>query len=426
MPAEPRTLVRRTSIAIALALLVAAPAPASELGADLDGLLAFARAQSPDLAAMRDEAAAAAQRVEPAGALPDPVLRVELENINNYGTDTPPSLLPSKVGDTKYTLMQAIPLWGKRDLRRDVASADAQQAQARVGVVWNELATKLKVGYARYFLAAGSERITLEVVDLLARLEQLAQARYAGGLVAQQDAIRAQLEQTAVKAELIALDNEKRQARARLNALLAREIAMPLAEPQALRPLPAVSVLDAQALAQRARTTNPALAVEEARLRGTQRNRELVQKNRYPDVNVGVVPMQVGSRITTWGLMVEVNIPLQQDTRRAQEREAEVMVSAQQSRAQALANQLLGELGENLSALDAARRNEALATAQLLPQSELSFRSALAAYENGKVDFATLLDAQRQIRKARQDRLKAQADAQMRLAEIERIVGEDL
>jgi outer membrane protein TolC len=42
------------------------------------------------------------------------------------------------------------------------------------------------------------------------------------------------------------------------------------------------------------------------------------------------------------------------------------------------------------------------------------------------VDFATLLDAQRQIRQARQNRIKAQADAQMRLAEIERILGEDL
>ena len=62
----------------------------------------------------------------------------------------------------------------------------------------------------------------------------------------------------------------------------------------------------------------------------------------------------------------------------------------------------------------------------MLPQSELSLQSALAAYENGKVDFATLLEAQRQIRKARQELLKSQVEAQMRLAEIERILGEDL
>ena len=40
--------------------------------------------------------------------------------------------------------------------------------------------------------------------------------------------------------------------------------------------------------------------------------------------------------------------------------------------------------------------------------------------------YATLLDAQRQIRKSKQDRLKAQAETQARLAAIERLLGEDL
>ncbi|WP_231973327.1 TolC family protein [Variovorax sp. HW608] len=421
-----RTTRLVAALATSLAALSGSPAIAGELGSDLAGLLDFARAQNPELAAMRHEADAANERIQPAGALPDPVLRVELENINNYGSSNPPSLLPSKVGDTKYTLMQPIPLWGKRDLRRDVAAADAQQASARAGVTWNELAGKVKVAYAQYFLAAGTERITREVLDLLARMEQIAQARYTGGLAAQQDAIRAQVEQTTVRTELISLDADKRQAAARLNALLARDAGAALAEPQALRPLPAATTFDAGALEQRARATNPAVAAEEARLRGAQSNRELTLRNRYPDIQVGIVPTQMGSRITTWGLMVEMNIPLQRETRRSQEREAEAIVSAQLARTQALQAQLLGELGENLAGLDAARRSEALIGTQLLPQTELSFRSALAAYENGRVDFATLLEAQRQIRKAKADRLKAQVEAQVRLTELERIVGEDL
>ncbi len=46
-------------------------------------------------------------------------------------------------------------------------------------------------------------------------------------------------------------------------------------------------------------------------------------------------------------------------------------------------------------------------------------------YESGKVDFATLLAAQKQIRQGRLSQAKAGVDAQMRLAEIERIVGEE-
>lgn len=398
----------------------------SALGADLQGLLTFARTQSPELRAMQAEADAAAQRVGPAGALPDPVLRVELMNINNYGTDASPSLLPWKVGETKYTLMQSLPLWGKRDLKRDAASADARQADARSEAAWAELAARIKATYAEYYRAAGNERLSTKVLSLMARLEQVSQARYAGGLAGQSDAIRAQLEQTAMRAELIALDGEKRQIRARLNALLARDSAAPLADPLALRPVPPVTTADAASLAERARTRNPLIQAELARVAAAQKNRDLTQRNRYPDLTVGVSPSQMGSRITTWGVMVEMNIPLQQESRRSQEREAEAMVAAARSRTESLSQQLLGDLAVNLAGLEAARRTETLVKTQLLPQSELGLQSALAAYENGKAEFSMLLEAQRQIRKARQEILKSQVEAQLRLAEIERILGEDL
>lgn len=260
----------------------------------------------------------------------------------------------------------------------------------------------------------------------MARLEQVSQARYAGGLAGQSDAIRAQLEQTAMRSELIALDGEKRQIRARLNALLARDSAAPLADPLVLRPIPPVATADAAALAERARARNPLIQAELARVAVAQKNRELTQRNRYPDLTVGLAPSQMGSRITTWGVMVEMNIPLQQETRRSQERESEAMVSAARSRAESLSQQLLGDLAVNLAGLEAARRTEALVKTQLLPQSELSLQSALAAYENGKAEFSMLLEAQRGIRKARQEILKSQVEAQMRMADIERILGEDL
>ena len=414
------------ALATGLALLHGAPAFAVELGADLPGLLDYARGRNPELAAMRHEADAANERIQPAGALPDPVLRVELENINNYGTSNAPSLLPWKVGETKYTLMQSLPLWGKRDLKRDAASADARQADARSEAAWAELAARIKATYAEYYRAAGNERLSTEVLSLMARLEQVSQARYAGGLAGQSDAIRAQLEQTAMRAELIALDSEKRQIRARLNALLARDSAAPLADPVALRPVPPVTTADAASLAERARTRNPLIQAELARVAAAQKNRDLTQRNRYPDLTVGVSPSQMGSRITTWGVMVEMNIPLQQESRRSQEREAEAMVAAARSRTESLSQQLLGDLAVNLAGLEAARRTETLVKTQLLPQSELGLQSALAAYENGKAEFSMLLEAQRQIRKARQEILKSQVEAQMRLAEIERILGEDL
>jgi cobalt-zinc-cadmium efflux system outer membrane protein len=420
--------VRPLCIGVLIGTAAALPVFGQEatLGSNVQGLLAFARSQSPDVRAMREEAEAAAQRVGPAGALPDPVLRVELMNINNYGNDASPSLLPWKVGETKYTLMQSLPLWGKRDLKRDAAAADVRQAEARTNATWAELAARIKSAYAEYYRAAVNERLTAEVLGLMSRLEQVAQARYAGGLAAQADAIRAQLEQTAMRSELIMLDSEKRQIRSRLNALLAREAGAPLADPTTLRVVPVLNTTEASSLAERARSGNPLIQAELARMALAQKSRDLTQRNRYPDITVGVSPSQMGSRITTWGVMVEMNIPLQQQARRGQEREAEAMVAASRSRVEALQLQLVGELAVNLAGLEAARRNETLLNTQLLPQSELGLQSALAAYENGKAEFAMVLEAQRQIRKARQEILKSQVEAQIRLADIERIVGEDL
>src|SRR3990172_12273149 len=98
------------------------------LGANLPGLLDYAREHNPEFAAMRYEADAAVQRAQPAGALPDPVFRTELMDITNQGMDKSASLLPSRVGSTRYTLMQSVPWFGKRDLKREAAEAGADQA----------------------------------------------------------------------------------------------------------------------------------------------------------------------------------------------------------------------------------------------------------------------------------------------------------
>ena len=424
-------MTSKNILRLALLMLVGLAFPAFgsaeelPLGTNVEGLLEYARA-NPEFAAMRYEAEAATQRVYPAGAFPDPLFRMELENITNAGSSAPPSLLPSKVGDTKYTLLQPIPFWGKRDLKREVAEADAEQAKGRAAMTWSELAANVKTTYARYYLVVHNEELTREILGLLARLERVAEVRYESGLAPQQDVIRAQVELTAMRGELLMQQSERAGLEATLNSLLARKTSAPLAAPERLRPVPAPVKLEEDALVDRLRGHNPQLFTSDARIRGAEKNRELTYKNRWPDFAIGIVPTQMGSHIGEWEVMFEVNIPLQQETRRWQESEAESMLSAARSQKEAVANRLVGELFENVAALKAAQRIEILTSTSLLPQSEATLQAALTGYENGKVDFATMLDAQRQIRKSKQDRLKAQAEAQARLAAIERLLGEDL
>ncbi len=417
-----------TSVLTALLVLSAparAQAPEPLPGANVEGLLTLAKERNPDYASMRHEAQSASERVGMAGALMDPKFRIEWMDITKGGSQSP-ALWPNEVGSTKYTFMQDLPWFGKRGLKQAIAAQEAQAADGKAQGAWAELAAKVKITHAQRYFLYHTKKLTRELLVLTDRLASVAQVRYAGGLAMQQDAIRAQLEQTAMRTELVVLESEARQADARLNALLARPSHAPLAAPDTLRALPVLTPLDADALTLRAQQHNPQLLAEDARIQAAGLTRELSLKNRYPDFTLAITPTQMQNRIAEWSLMLEVNIPLQQGARRAQEREAQAMLDAAQARRAAVAHQVAADLSENLAGIDAAQRTEQLVRTSLLPQADLSFQAALAGYENGKLDFATLLDAQRQVRAAKQSQLKAQLDAQMRLADVEKIMGEAL
>lgn len=419
--------LRASTLAVLLILTAPAGLQAGEAvpGASLPALLELAKANNPDYASMRFEAQAAAERITPAGALMDPKFRIEWMDITRGDTQNL-TLWPDGVGSTRYTVMQDLPWFGKLSLKQDIAAQEAQAVQGKALGSWAEVAAKVKITHAQRYYLHQTQRLTLELLDLSTQLAKVAQVRYAGGLAMQQDAIRAQLEQTAMQTELVALQGESRRADARLNALLARPGKAELATPAGLRTLPTAATLDAEALMARIRQSNPQLFAEEARIQSAELARKLSLKNRYPDFTLAITPTQRQTRVNEWSLMLELNIPLQQASRRAEEREAQAMLDAAQARRAAVANQLVSDLSENLAAIDAAQSTEKLAASSQLPQAELTFQAALAGYENGKLDFATLLDAQRQVRQAKQAQLKAQLEAQMRLAEIEKLLGEDV
>jgi outer membrane protein TolC len=416
-------------LALAGAILAMQPAQADEamapLGANVQELLDWADTHNPELVAQRYEIDAAHARIVPAGALPDPTLRATFMDFAGPGAPDGFNPLPGKGGGTQYRLGQTIPWWGKRDLRKAVATAELAQVKGRRQTTVAEIHAGIKSAYAQYYQAVGLKKLNEEILRLLGDLESVTQVRYAGGLIPQQDVIRTQVEKTALRSENINLDTEQHHAMARLNVALGRSQLAPIAEPQSLRRI-APEKLDSAVLQAKVARTNPLLTTQSAQVSVADANLRLVEKNRYPDVTLMISPTQRDGSIDSWDAMVEVNIPIRFDTRRSQENEAAAMLVAAKERHQAIENQVVGNLQESLVAREAAEMQERLIADTLLPQAELTFKSALAGYENGKVDFATLLDAQRAIWRAKQDRIRAQVEQEVRLAEIERLIGEEL
>lgn len=414
--------------ALAVAGGLAHAAESLVLGGNVDNLLDYARDRHPEILAQRHVAAAAAARVDAAGALPDPMFGIELRDftdVNNNNTGARIELFPPRIrGYAVFTATQSLPWSGKRALRRKLAAAESEAAAHAAAASWSDLAWQIKQTFADHYMHGTTLRYGRENLALLDKIASIAEVRYANGLAPQQDAIRAQTERTALAAELAAVEGESARSSARMKSLLGRPAGLQLKPPQRLRDLPAS--LDEAALEARFLARNPRLAADAARIAAAEQGRALTVRERYPDVNVGLAAMQQRNRPTSYDLMFEINIPLQQDARRAREREAERALDAARARHEATRLEAHAALAENLAALNAARRIEALTNTSLLPQARLAIEAALIGYETGRGDFAAVLDAQRALRGAQEASVSARVEQEMRRADIERALGEDL
>ena len=411
---------------VAALLVLAPPAQAGEpaLGASIDDVLAVAHRMNPELAAMALEADAAAARAEAAGTLPDPKFTLRYDEWPRSGAGYAPSL--SRFGTMKYELSQEIPLGGKRGLKREQALAEHRQAEGQQQATALELAMRIKIVYAEYHQARRAIEQLRSVKAVVGRLGQSALARYGQNLGGQMDSIQAELEQKELETELVRMTLERQQAGARLNALLNRSAGAPLPDATRLRPIPPASRLDVAALLPRALQANPGLRRQQAKIEAADRGRDLADRSWYPDLEVGVGVVQKSSGLDSYEALVGITVPLQWGLRRAQQSEATAMASAARSRLTQAERQLESDLNEAVFSLQAAQEREKILRGGLVPQANAALQSASKAYELGQAEFPAVLDTERRVRTIQLDYLKIQLEQQVRLAEIERLIGGDL
>ncbi|OGT54854.1 MAG: hypothetical protein A3E01_18680 [Gammaproteobacteria bacterium RIFCSPHIGHO2_12_FULL_63_22] len=389
-------------------------------GKDLASIREWLVANNPKLRAMQFDADAAEARVLPAGALPDPMASIELREIDPDQR----FFLPGNVGSTTYQVKQRFPLWGKRELSRDVARREAESLRFERDATALELLAQAEQGYVRYW--HGREAVTVidRVIALLEQVQDVAGVRYALGMAAQQDSIRAQVERTVMQRERIERLAQRRQAMAALNAVLGRRANAPLAEPGGAPVLPVEDGSLTTALQTLERGTHPAVQASAAIAAAANRNVELQRRNRFPDLTVGVGAMQRGDKLDSYELMFEVEIPFQQRARRERERESRLLEDAALARSDGVRRDLAANLGAAWARWTGAREQRQLIETTLLTQADANFRSALASYQVGEVDFGTLLDALREWQGADLARVDALRDELMGAAEVRAINGD--
>lgn len=395
------------------------------LGATVDALLTMARQMNPEVAAAALETEAALARVDAAGRLPDPVFATEFKDIDRERS----SWLPEELGRVEYKMQQEFPLWGKLGLQEDVARARAGATRETQRATDLAIAARVKTVFAMYYEAFESWRLTKDLYGTVSTLAEVTQSRYAQGLGEQEDAVRAEVEKTRLRTELVRFEADKERTAAQLNALLDRSEDAPLAEPESLRPLPE-ETLSISNLLDRARTDNPTVGAAQSQIAAAEGEKALVRKSWYPDVTLGVTFQQFvdqkGRRSPGYEAMIGTTIPLQWGLRDAWEHEAAANLAAARRRRDSADAQVRGDLADAFHALHGLRRIGTLLKDVQLPETRLAYESALRGYEQGRSNMNTVLDTEQRVFETMLRLLAVQVDQQTRLAEIERLIGSDL
>ena len=386
----------------------------------LRGIIEEAKNNNLELQALRRNIKAKEAKARAEGVLDDPSFRIEMEDLSR---DNPfPS--PGNAMQTKYGISQMFPYPGKRSLQKDIALKEILMAGVEVRIRELEIVTMVKEAYYDDLLMSESIKIVKEIKGLLSNMTEIATIKYATGQASQQDVIKAQVESTMLINEITELEAEREVVQAGLKALLNRSQEAPLSDPPAI--LGKKADIKVEELTEKALEIHPALQKMRYEIEANQIGVELARKNYYPDFMVDVAPIQRDGRFDAWDAMFQINIPIWQSKYDSQVTEAQSTVEAGQYKLKAEENIRSAEVKEGVVKVESADKIRTLYETSLLPQVELSFDSALKNYQTGKIDFLTLLDTERVLRKTRIDYIGVLVTYYKRIASLEGVVGEEI
>lgn len=437
----------------ALVALLLAAGPVSALSAQdatLAAMLLRADSANPEILAARATAEAAAARVPQAGAIPDPVLGLGVMNF----PVTDPSFSREMMTMTTIQLGAQLPLFGKLGLREDVARHQAEAAQWEIERVRQKVRADVKASYYEIYFVDRALDVTRRNEALVADFAGLTSARYGVGTGAQTDVLKAQVERTRLDDQIVVLRERRASAAARLNALLAGStaVSVPAAQlPEAVRaaalaPGTGEIVFTSAALDAQGRTTRPAPGIPDVaelqrlalaynpmiqahvrRVAAQEGAVSLAGKAKLPDVHISVAYSRRADFGDFMNLMVSVPIPIFAGRKQDQGvLEQSAVLSQHRAMHAAMVNEINAEIASLAAGLARARDQLVLLNDGILPQARTGLSSATAAYQVGRVDFLTLLDAQVTLYRNELDYHRLLADFAGDLAALERAVGKEV
>lgn len=412
---------RRIAFSLITFLAAASCAHAAETPLSLSRAQQLAAERSLQLAAQDSAASAAREMAVAAGQLPDPTLRIGIDNLPVEGPDrfsvTRDFMTMRRIG-----IMQEFTRTEKLRLRTERFEREAGRALAEKSATLAVIQRDTALAWLERYYAEAAAAVVTELHKEV-RLEiEAAESAYRAGRGSLADV-------HAARSALVVLEDRASEIGRRIRnakTALARWIGEPAGAPLAGKPDINTVRLDAGTL-QAELLHHPQISVLARQEEIAATEARLARANRTPDWALEVMYQQRGPAFSNM-VSIAVSVPLQWDRTNRQDRElAAKLAMVEQIKAQR-ADALRSHVAEVRAMLDEWENNRerhARFERELAPLTRERSRATLAAYRGGKASLGDVLAARRSEIEVRMQALQLEAETARLWARINFLLPPD-
>jgi outer membrane protein TolC len=384
----------------------------------VDQLLAEAQTNNPALQAADARADAAAAGVDSVRVWEDPMFTL------GYWKSTSQGFEASQEGDIIYGIEQKLPTFGRPELARHVAEAEAVKEQLNVGYETQKLRRDLTVALVELALADESIDLARQDLDWLEAMAATVDDRYKVGKSSQVEWLKIQTEHAKAANDLTTLKLERDHRQVELNRLLNRNLHAPW--PVAALPGVADAVPYDDRLVGAALNFSPALKIMQQEIAESEATAQVTKRQRLPEIGVGLDARQYSGDggIREGTVTVNFSLPWLNSKRYDSDfRRDQARVRAAERDTADYTLTISEEVHHLTVELDGARRQALLYRDEIIPLTEQTLASASTAWENNLGLFQDVLDARRMLVENRLALAQSVADQVRMLAELTLLTG---
>ena len=371
---------------VAVLISVSGRAIAAEEALNLQPLIDEALKNNRELLAAESRWKASTYRIPQAKSLPDPMVMIGYQNEgwNDY------TFGKMEGAQWMYSVSQMFPFPGKRSLKGDMASRDAESIEASYRAARLRTIATVKELYYELFRTYKDIDLIKDRTVLFSRIEDAALARYSSGMAPQQEVLMAQTEKYMLLEKETMLKQKVESLDAMLNNAVGREALSPLGRPP--EPSPTVFPYSLNEVIKRAYENSPELRARERMSASSQARVSMAQREYFPDFTVAAsVFKRSGDLEDMWSLTATINIPLYFNTKKQAVYEAKSLSYEATSELEATKLMLSSSIRDNYSMLTTAEKLMGLYKSGLIPKTYQDFELALSGYVSGKVEAITVI-----------------------------------